>query len=149
MKMIGKQNAIKTFKKFTYRNATPITNILSHIHKQTQIIKVFQTIYVASQHCRTINRIFDIILLNHTLSFPTSHVATYLENSFSNQKYALPLNQGDFFYPGSLLTREDFFYLGSLLIQGNQLLLIGESSMASIFIIIFIHISLLSHQLYL
>ena len=71
-----------------------------------------------------------------------------LQNAFSNQNYVLPLNQGDFLYLGSLLTQGDFFYPGSLLTQGDQIPLIGESFMASIFLIIVIHISCLSHQLY-
>ena len=143
--MIDNTKHVKTCyqisERFTCTNTTPIISTLSNVHNQIQAFEVSQTTRYcfSNYHSRIINRIFDRRFLYHTLSFPISHATTYPSKYILQSKlcYALPLKQGD------------LFYLGSLFIQGDQLLLIGEFFMASILLIRVIHISCLSHQLYL
>ena len=136
----------KTFKRFTCTNTTPINNILSHVHIQIQNFGVVQMLLLNTVGLSNESLIEDSFVIH----FPTSHASTYPSKFILQSKlcYALPLNQGAYFYPGSLLISGRYFLLRIPLNPGisNYLFNIGEYFVASnhFIIVVIIHIMLIT-----
>ena len=114
IKLIGYQHAIKSSKRFTCTNTTPINNIISHVLNQIQTSRVFQTtwccfsFFIVGLQIEFLTEDSSIIHFSFILLIK-QHI---LWNIFFQSKpsYALPINQ------------KASHYLGSLLILGSSLL---------------------------